>query len=162
MADRVTLASLGRARYYAEEVNAGRGQLLVVLLADGCEADATLVDRLTLAEVLAVSANKEAAWTGGTAYQRKSYSGATAVAVNASTANDRVDLDITDPTWSTAGVATAPYKIAKIGVCFSPSTAQNPQNTNIIPLSWLDFVALTDGNNLSFAFDAAGFYRSQG
>lgn len=159
MADRVTLASLGRARFYAEEVNAGRGQMIVVLLADGCEADATLVDRLTLAEVLAVTANKEAAWTGGTGYERKKY---TAVTVNASTTNDRVDLDLPDPTWSTAGVATSPYKLSKIGVCFTSSTAASPQNSNITPLAWLDFPSITDGSNLVFAFDAAGFYRSQG
>lgn len=159
MADRVSLASLGRARYYADEVVAGRGQLVVVLLADGCEADATLVDRATLADVLAVTANKEAAWTGGTAYARKRYS---AVTVTASTDNDRVDLDIADPTWSTAGQPTSPYKLSKIGVCFTSSTASNPANSSLIPLAWLDFPSTVDGSNLIFQFDAAGFYRSQG
>lgn len=158
MADRVTLASLGKARYYADEVNAGRGQLLVVLLADGCEADSTLVDRATLSAVLGVSANKEAAWQGGTGYGRKSYS---SVTVNASTDNDRVDLDISDPTWSTAGDPTKPYKLSKIGVCYAPS-GSNPANNTIVPLAWLDFPSTVDGSNLVFAFDAAGFYRSQG
>ena len=157
MADRVTLASLGKARWYAEEVQAGRGRLVVVLLADGCEADATLVDRATLSAVLAVTANKEAAWQGGTGYERKSY---TAVTVNASTDNDRVDLDISDPTWSTAGSPTSPYKLSKIGVCYAP--AANSANTAIVPLAWLDFPSTVDGSNLVFAFDAAGFYRSQG
>ncbi|MEV1294431.1 hypothetical protein [Pseudonocardia sp. NPDC049635] len=157
MADRVTLASLGKARWYAEEVNAGRGVLLVVLLADGAEADGTLVDRATLAAVLGVTANKEAAWPGGTGYERKSYS---SVAVNVSTANDRVDLAITNPTWSTAGDPNDPYKLSKIGVCFAPSAGA--ANSAIVPLAWLDFPSTVDGSNLVFAFDAAGFYRSQG
>lgn len=157
MADKVTLPSLGEARGYARQVNAGSGVMLAAILADGCEADATLINRLTLAEVLAVSANKEAAWTGGTLYTRKSW---TAVTIVPSTSPTRVDLKLTNPTWSTAGTAgggTTPYKIAKLGICYAPTAGA--ANSAIIPLAWLDWPAILDGSNLTYTFDAAGFWR---
>lgn len=154
MADRVTLPSLGKARYYTEQVNAGSGVLLVTLLANGCEADSTLITRLTLADVLAVAANKEAAWTGGTAYARKSYS---SVSIVAQASPTQLLLDISDPTWSTAGDPNNTYKLSKLGVGFAPNAGS--ANSAIIPLVWLDFPATVDGSNLVFTFDASGFYR---
>lgn len=159
MSDKITLPSLGKARWYCEEVNAGRGVLLAVILAQGQEADSTLINRLTLAEVLAVAANKEAAWTGGTAYVRKSYSSCTIVP---STSPTRLDLRITNPTWSTAGPSgggTTPYKLGKLGVCWAATAGA--ANSGIVPLSWLDWPAILDGSNLTYQFDAAGFWRDQ-
>jgi hypothetical protein len=157
MSDKATLASLGRARSYCEQVNAGTGVLLAVILANGVEADSTLVTRLTLADVLAVSANKEAAWTGGTTYARKSYSSVTITPSNSPT---QVSLAITNPTWSTAGTSgggATPYKLAKLGVCYAPTAGS--ANSAIVPLVWLDWPAILDGSNLTYAFDASGFWR---
>lgn len=161
MADRATVASLGRARTYAEQVNAGQGQIILVLLQAGCEADSTLIDRLTLAEVLAVAANKEPTWTGGTTYARKSITGSTTVTVSVQPASDRVDLDLADPTWAAAGGsgATPTQALAKLGVCYAPSGA-NPANSAIIPLAWFDFPVIADGSDLVAPFSAQGVYRS--
>lgn len=157
MADRVTVASLGKARYYAEQVRAGTGVFLLVLLQAGMEADATLIDRATLADVLAVSANKEPTWTGGTNYARKSYAG-TAVALDINTANDRVDIDLADPTWSAAGSPTATQALGKLGVCYAP--AAGSANSAIIPLAWFDYPVVADGSDLVAPFSAQGVYRS--
>lgn len=156
MATLPTLNSRGRAVLRAEQINQGQGVLLAVLLREGAEADGTLVDRLTLAEVLAVSANVEAAWTGGTPYARKSYA---AVTVTKQPTNDRTDLDlVTDPTWSTAASPTTTYRLGKCGLCYAP--AANSPNTSIEPLTWIDFPVTADGTNLVVTLDAAGFYRT--
>jgi hypothetical protein len=155
MADRATLASLGRAVYYAEQVSAGNGVFLLVLLQAGQESDATLVDRLTLAAVLAVSANKEAAWTGGTPYARKSYS---AVSIDRNAANDRVDLDLTDPTWAAAAAPTSTHALGKVGLCYAPTAGA--ANSAIIPLAWFDYPVIADGSDLVAPFSAQGVYRS--
>lgn len=156
MADRVTLPSLGKARYYCEQVNAAAGQLLVVLLADGAEADSSLINRNTLADVLAIAANKEAAWSGGTPYARKSYA---TVTITAQTSPTQVSLAITNPTWGAAAASSTTYKLSKLGVCYGTPATGTPANSAIIPLVWLDFPSTADGSDLTFTFDAAGFYR---
>lgn len=155
MADRLTLASLGRMRTYADAVNAGSAVILVVLLRQGVEADSTLIDRATLADVLAVTANREASWEGGTPYARKAL---TAVTVSPQAANDRVDYDLADVVWAAAGQITTPQQLAKLGVCYAP--AANAQNTAVVPLAWLDYPVIADGSDLAPAFSAQGFYRS--
>jgi hypothetical protein len=156
MATLPTLISRGRAVLRAEQVNAGTGVFLAVLLKTGPEADSTLIDRVTLADVLAVSANVEAAWTGGTPYARKSYS---QVVVTRQPTNDRVTLDLaTDPTWSTAASPTTTYVLGKCGICYAPTA--NAANNLIEPLTWIDYPVTADGSNLTVTLDAAGFYST--
>lgn len=158
MANVPTLFSRGRAVDRAERAAAGTGCIMAVLLQEGQEADSTLTDRITLADVLAVSQNKEAAWLGGTQYLRKTWAGA-AVTINSQPANDRIDLDVaTDPEWLVAGAWATPQKIAKLGMCYAATTTAA---TNAIwPLIWLDWLVTADGNGIKYTLDAAGFYRT--
>lgn len=158
MANSPTLYSRGRAVDRAERVIAGTGCMMAVLLQEGCEADSTLTDRITMADVLAVAANKEAAWLGGTQYLRKAWTGAQ-VTVNSQPASDRIDLDLTsDPTWLAAGAWNTTQRIVKLGICYA--TATNAATNAIWPLIWLDWQVTADGNDLIYTLDAAGFYRT--
>lgn len=153
-----TLWSRGRAVDRAERAQQGTGVILATILQEGCEADSTLADRTTMADVLLVSANKEAAWTGGTPFQRKAWSGASIV-INPQPANDRVDLDLTsDPTWLVAGAWNTQQRMAKLGLCYA--TSASAPTSAIWPLIWLDWQTTALGNDLVYALDAAGFYRT--
>ena len=154
MADKVAVASLGRARTWADSINAGSAKLGVVLLAAGMEADTTLIQRMTLAEVLGVAQNKEAAWSGGTAYQRLIYS---AVTVTVNAANARIDLDVADPFWLAAASQATKYDLGKVGFFYTPSAGS--ANSSWLPFSWTDFPVTADGSKLQPELDAAGFYR---
>src|ERR1700712_3738127 len=108
---------------------------MAVLLQAGQEADSTLIDRATLADVLAVAANKEAAWLGGTQYKRLTWSAAQ-VALLSDATNDRTDIKVSSaPTWLVAGAWATQQQISKIGICYATGTTAA---TNAIwPLSWL-------------------------
>ncbi|MDN5920370.1 MAG: hypothetical protein L0I76_35605 [Pseudonocardia sp.] len=156
MADVVTLASLGKIRTYCEQVNAETGVLLGVLLQDAQEADATLRDRLTLADVLS-NGSSEANWSGGTAYARKEWTVVTLNTAGDQATNDRVDFSVTDPTWESAGSGGSPQSLGKLGICYAPATGAT--NSNTIPLVWLDYPEVATGSDLVITMAAQGFYR---
>ncbi len=69
--------------------------------------------------------------------------------------NDRVDVDIPDQTWSTAGNGSN-ETLAKLVVGYENAAADATR----IPCSHHDFVVTTDGSDVTAQFNAAGFFRA--
>lgn len=145
MADLVFNVAKGRV---AEKVADAPNNVGVMLLKT-VEADATLRDRTTLADMLGAAGTAEANFTN---YARKT---AVAGTTTVDQANDRVDVDMPDQTWVAAGGATN-NTLAKLIVYYEEAAADATR----IPLTAHDFVVTTDGTDLTAQVAAAGFYRA--
>ena len=143
--------ALGKVRYYAELPAANDALVLVLLKSGGLESDATLRHHATLATLLAGSSD-EADFTD---YQRKTVA---AVSVTVDDTNDRLLLDMDDVVWPLAGGATN-NALAKLLVCYQPAVAV-ADDSLIVPLAAYDFVATTDGTDLTWQVADSGFYRA--
>lgn len=119
-----------------------------IMLLKVAEADGTLQDYDTLAQILAGS-NTEADFTN---YARKT---ALTGTVTVDDTNNRVDVSIANQTWTTAGGA-ANNTLVKAVVFYQESAADSGR----VPLVALDFAVTTDGTDLTIQFAAAGFYRA--
>lgn len=149
MANGVFNIALGRAAYYAT-LPAANDSLIVVLL-QTAQADDTLRDHDTLAQVLA--ANTEANFTN---YARATAAG---VAVTVNDTSNLVDVDINDVTWTNAG-GTTNNTLVKLLICYKPDTAS--ADSAIIPLTFHDFAVTTDGSSITAQVAANGFFRATG
>lgn len=118
-----------------------------VLLIKTAESDALMKDRATVATVVANST--EADFTN---YARKTSITATLTVDNT---NDRVDVDIPDQTWTTAGGATN-NTLAKLVIFYEEAAADATR----VPLSAHDFVVTTDASDLTAQVATAGFARA--
>jgi hypothetical protein len=141
----------GRVAHYSTLPAANDALILLLLKASGLEADGALVDHDTVAAMLA-AANDEADFTN---YGRKTI---TSVTVTVDDTNDRVDVDIADQTWTTAGGATN-NTLGKAVLAYDDDTTGG-NDTNLIPLTYHDFSAVTDGNDLVAVVASSGFYRA--
>lgn len=130
----------------AEKV-ADSNNKLGILLIKTAESDALMKDRATITAVL--SGSTEADFTN---YVRKT---AIVGTVTVDQANDRVDVDIPDQTWTTAGGATN-NTLAKLIVYYEEAAADGTR----IPLTAHDFVVTTDASDLIAQVAAAGFFRA--
>lgn len=119
-----------------------------IMLLKANESEATLVDRTTVAAILA-AANTEADFTN---YARKT--GLSGV-INIDTTNDRVDVDIADQTWTAAGGASN-NTLTKAIVAYEEAAADATR----IPLTHHDFATTTDGGDLTLQVNASGFFRA--
>lgn len=151
MANQVFNVAKGRAGYYSSLPAANDALVIVLLKSSGIEADDTLNNHDTLATILA-AANDEADFTN---YARKTLTSAT---LTVDDTNNRLDVDIADQTWTSAGGA-ANNTLAKLLICYDPDTTGG-SDSDIIPLTHHDFSATTDGNDLTAQIAAAGFYRA--
>lgn len=147
MSDGVFNVGKGRTAYYSSLP--GTNDALVVVLLKTAQADATLRDHDTLGAILA-AANTEADFTN---YARKTV---TSVTVDLDDTAESVDADFADQTWTSAGGASN-NTLAKLLVCYDPDTTGGT-DTAIIPLTFHDFVATTDGTDLVAQVHADGFY----
>lgn len=143
MADIVFNIAKGAAAEKARDDATKFGFLLLKV----AEADASMKDRTTVADVLAGST--EANFTN---YARKT--GVTAT-LTVDQTNDRVDLDIPDQTWSSAGGATN-NTLAKLIIYYEEAAADATR----IPITAHDFVVTTDGTDIIAQINASGFYRA--
>lgn len=141
----------GRVAHYSTLPAANDALILGLLTTTGIEADGTLVDYDTIAAMLAAS-NTEADFTN---YARKTI---TAVTVTVDDTNDRVDVDIADQTWTAAGGAVD-NDLDTAFLAYDPDTTGG-SDADLIPLTYHDFVATTDGNDLVAVVATAGFYRA--
>ena len=121
----------------------------IVMLLKANEAEATLIDRDELNAMLAEAGTTEADFTN---YARKT--GLTGT-ITVDDTNDRVDLDIPDQTWSSAGNGTN-NTLTKLVVAYEETAA----DTGRIPVTHHDFSVTTDGSDVTAQFNAAGFLRA--
>ena len=128
----------------------------IVVILKVSEADATLIDYDNLGAVLGAAGNTEADFTN---YARKVITDAELAALPApDDTNNRFDIDMPDQVFTSAGGA-ANNSLVKALVCYDSDTTGGT-DTDIIPCAHYDFVATTDGSNLTLEVNAAGFYRA--
>jgi len=130
----------------AEKVRDGATGLGILLIKTA-ESDAAMKDRITLTDLL--GGNTEANFTN---YARKS--GITGT-VTVDQANDRVDVDMPDQTWTSAGGGTN-NTLAKLVIYFDEGGTDGTR----IPLTGHDFVVTTDGSDLVAQIATSGFFRA--
>lgn len=118
-----------------------------VMLLKTAESDAALRDRTTLADILAH--NTEADFTN---YGRKT---SLTASLTVDQTNDRVDIDLADQTWTSAGGASN-NTLAKLIIFYD----EGGTDATRIPLTHHDFVTTTDGTDLQAVVNSAGFYRA--
>jgi hypothetical protein len=121
----------------------------IVLLLKAAGTDATQKDFDDLAALIADASVDEADFTN---YARKT--GLTGT-ITVDDTNDRVDVDLADQTWSSAGGA-ANNTLTDLVVAYQNSAADSGR----VPLTQHDFAVTTDGSDLTAQFNAAGFYRA--
>lgn len=127
--------------------------LIVAILATaGIETDAVLIDKDDLAAVVSGTTNE----VTNTGYARKTLTDTDIVAFAPDDANDRVDIDIPDQTW-TAVAAGDGWNDFMVNYD-SDTTAGT--DANIVPVTLHDFVVTADGSDITAQIAAAGFFRA--
>lgn len=124
------------------------GSDLMVVLLKAAETDADLRTRADLAAVLAEAGNTEADFTN---YARETVANA-GVTVTEDPSGQPVDVSIGDVTWTSAG-GTTDNSLVKLLVC-----EDGASDSDRTLLTAHDFVATTDGNDLTAEEDVDGFY----
>lgn len=156
MANQVFNIALGRVAELYNRVDtndpANSALIIVILATAGIESDAVLKDKDTLADVVAGTTNE----VTNTGYARKTLTDADLVAFAPDDANDRVDLDIPDQTW-TGVVAGDGWN--DFLVCYDSDTTGGT-DANIVPLTMHDFIVTPDGSDITAQIAAAGFFRA--
>lgn len=159
MADGVFNIAKGRGvewfRIIDTNHHANSALIVVLLVATGLEADDTLNNYDDLSTLLA-AANDEATFTN---YARKTLTDADITFPAPDDTNNRIDLDIPDITWLTAGGGTN-NTLAKLLVCFDDDTTSGT-DTSVIPWTYHDFSVTTDGTDLTAQIATAGLFRAQ-
>ena len=123
----------------------------IVMLLKANEAEATLVDRTDITDMLAEAGTTE---TTATDYGRNT--GLTGT-VTIDNTNDRSEVDLVDQTWTAIGNGTNDT-LTKAIVCYEDAAADATR----IPMSHHDFAITTSNNDLTIQFAATGFGRAQG
>lgn len=153
MADFVFNIAKGKVHQYCENVDGGspaNSRLKVIPIeTSGIETDATLKDYDTLSALLAGTSNEQS--TMG----RKTLT-STDVTITVDDTNDRVDIDLSDITW-TGATGNA---ISALVVVYCPDGVTPGADTTFIPLTKHDFVVTPDGSDITAQIAAAGFFRA--
>lgn len=153
MADFVFNIAKGKVHQYCENVDLGspaNSRLKVIPIeTTGLETDATLKDYDNLSVLLAGTSNEQ------TTMGRKTLT-STDVTLTVDDTNDRVDIDISDLTW-TAATGNA---ISALVVVYCPDGVTPGADTTFIPLTKHDFVVTPDGSDITAQIAAAGFFRA--
>jgi hypothetical protein len=154
MANQVFNVALGRAAEFFNRIDANdpaAAELVIMILAtSGIESDATLKDKTTFADIVSGTTNE----VTNSGYAKKVLTDAD-VAFTVDQANDRVDLDIADQTWTGVGAGDG-WNDLIIG--YDPVGSQTM--SDIIPMTIHDFVVTPDGTDITAQIATAGFYRA--
>lgn len=134
----------GKVNYYSGLPGSTDSFILVPLELTGLEAESTMIDYDTLADVLAGSSNEQ-----------------TTVGRLTLTPTSNVD-DTNNWGWSdfadTAFVAASGNPIGALLVCYSP--ASGSADSAIIPLTKHDYVVTPNGGDIAVLVPTTGFYRA--
>ena len=156
MADLVFNIAKGRvAEFYFRIDNndpANSAFIILVLATAGIESDAVLRDVDTVTALVAGTTNE----VTNSGYARKTLTDADLTAFAPDDANDRVDLDIPDQTWTAvaAGDGFNDFVVAY------DSDTTGGTDSNVVPCTLHDFVVVPDGSDLTAQIAAAGFFRA--
>lgn len=122
---------------------------IIWVLFTGSETDANVRDAATLTALIATALN-EATFTG---YSRQT---ATGVTVTVDQANDRVDVDANDPSWS----PTTAEALTRIAAVWDSDTTTGT-DTNILPMFVDDFALTTPtSGTVGYTVATGGFARA--
>lgn len=155
MADFVFNVAKGRAAEFYNRVKSNdpaNSALIVVVIDANGDTDATMRDRADLAALLGGTANE----VNNSGYARKVLTDSDLAALSIDHANDRVDLDIADQTWTGVAAGSAWTDLL---ICYDPDTTGGT-DSSIIPLTLHDFTVTPDGSDITAQIAAAGFYRA--
>ncbi len=152
MADFVFNFAKGHVSEYVIRIlaNDPTNSAFVVCLLDASVADATAEDYDNLSLVLGDAGTTEATFTN---YARKVITDPTRTVDDT---NDRIDLDVTDITWTAAGNGTN-NTIPDLLFTYDADTTGGA-DTDIIPCTQHDFVVTTDGSDLTA--QVTNFFRA--
>ncbi len=152
MADFVFNVAKGHVSEYVTRIlaNDPTNSALVVCLLDASVADGTAEDYDDLSLVLGDAGTTEAGFTN---YARKVITDPT---ITIDDTNDRVDLDVTDITWTAAGNGTNDT-ITDLLFNYDADTTGGT-DANIVPCTQHDFVVTTDGSDLTA--QVTNFFRA--
>lgn len=122
---------------------------LIWVVCSGTETDDNIRDADNLTALLATLLD-EATFTG---YARVT---GTAVTVTVDDTNNRVDVDLADPSWS----PTTAQALTRIVLCYDPDTTVGT-DADLIPLFVDDFALTTaTSGTLTYQVNAAGVFRA--
>lgn len=125
---------------------------IVILATGGIETDAVLKDVDTVTALVAGTTNE----VTNTGYARKTLTDADIVAFAPDDANDRVDLDIPDQTWTAVAAGDGWNDFV---VAYDPDTTTSTDATRV-PCTQHDAVLVPDGSDITIQIAAAGFFRA--
>ena len=130
--------------------------LVVALLAStGLETDAVLKDKDTMVDVVSGTTNEST----NAGYARKPLDQTAVVVFAPDDTLDRWIGDIPDQTWvNVANDGTG--AIGKFVVLYD-SDSTTGTDTNVVPLTFHDFVVTPDGSNITAQISATGFIMAQ-
>lgn len=146
MSDFVFNIAKGKVSYYASLPAANDALIAVPIETTGIETDAVLRDYDNLGLLLAAASNEQ------TTMGRKTLA---SVTVTVDDANDRVDLDCADFTWT----AASGNAVSAVVICYDPDTTTGT-DSDLIPLTKHDFVVTPTGSDITAQIDTAGFARA--
>lgn len=130
--------------------------VLVVVLLKTAAADGTLKDQATLAAILA-GGSVECDFTG---YARKVLASGDLANPTVENAADRVVATIGTQTWNPAG-GVSNNNVVKALICYDPDSTGGT-DSDIIPISFHDFVITTNGGSIAFTPDPTDGYAVAG
>ena len=155
MADFVYNIALGRVveLYNRVDTNDPTNSAIIILVIDAnAVTDATLKDVDTVSAILATAA----AEVTNTNYARKTLTDTDLTAFAPDDANDRVDLDIPDQTWTSVAAGSAWEDFI---TAYDNDTGAGT-DANIVPMTQHDFAVTPDGSDITAQIASAGFFRA--
>lgn len=151
MADFVFNIAKGRVAEYANRVKqndpATARLVIIPLEAAGLETQVQLEDSDSITQVLDGTTNEQ------TAMGRKYLTDAEAIVLTEDEANNRMDVDIPDITW-TAATGSA---LGALVIGYDPNSSAD---SAIIPLTHHTFAVTPDGSDVVAQVATAGFFRA--
>lgn len=146
MSDLVFNVAKGRIANYAALPATNDSIIVVPIMTTGIVADSVMSDYTSLSTLLAGASDEQ------TTMGRKTCANVT---VTVDQANDRVDIDCDDITWTGAtGAAIS----ALVFVYVPDTTALN--DANAVPLAKYDFVVTPNGGDITAQLPVGGFLRA--
>lgn len=153
MADLVFTIAKGRVAQWCQNVEdnspAAAVLRLFVIDANG-ETDANMEETDTMTALFATLANE----VTNSGYTNQTQDD-TDIVITLDDTNDRVDIDISDQTFSTIGAGDAWEDLV---VAYDADGSDT--DTTTIPMTLHDFVVTPDGSDITAQIDAAGFFRA--